>query len=197
MGSNKVVDKRKSVAEAKSIHAYWYNEAVTNTEEFIGKFGESCLENVVQDDGDSCYACGKFDKHLMRCHMTPKALGGSHENSNLFLMCRDCHAENPDTIYLDLFQKYVKNRRPYSTKLFQDIQHNLNYLMEDATPDELTAWKNSISCSVQELKDKMLCTSLEVATVSLDNKMSVATMVGCLWKNLTRKEPVGAVTALP
>lgn len=197
MGSNKAAEKRKSVADQKKIHAYWYNEATTNTADFINKFGENCIENIVEDNGESCYACGKFDRHLMRCHMTPKALGGSNENSNLFLMCRDCHAENPDTVYLDLFHKYIKNRRVHSTKLFQDIQHNLKYIMEDATQEEINAWQKSVSCSVQELKDKMLCTSLEVATVSLDNRMSVATMVGCLWKNLTQKEHVGVATASP
>ena len=34
---------------------------------------------------------------LERCHIIPEALGGSSGPSNLFLMCKSCHENSPDT----------------------------------------------------------------------------------------------------
>lgn len=78
----------------------------------------------------SCWACGrtwwgKYDKSvlkgksvssgwdkvpLQRCHIVPKSLGGVDTADNLFLMCKECHDLAPNTIYKDVFLKWVSNQ---------------------------------------------------------------------------------------
>jgi hypothetical protein len=50
-----------------------------------------------EDAETLCWRCGyKFTKDLQRCHIIPKALGGSDSADNLILLCRNCHREAPD-----------------------------------------------------------------------------------------------------
>ena len=69
-----------------------------------------------QDWGEpSCWACGKWESiqdpnadmgtifaswngatFLERCHIVPRMLGGSNDCSNLVLLCKHCHKQNPD-----------------------------------------------------------------------------------------------------
>lgn len=71
----------------------------------------------------SCWACGrwwgtKYDARsgstgdirrawtrvpLQRCHIVPRSLGGSDDPENLFLMCRECHDQAPDTPFREAF----------------------------------------------------------------------------------------------
>lgn len=89
--------------------------------------------SVICDDGEpSCWACGKpiqvetqqlLDEcnfkeiwnrtsgQLQRCHIIPKALGGSNEVDNLFLMCSDCHEESPNIMSKDIFLSWVTQQR--------------------------------------------------------------------------------------
>lgn len=54
------------------------------------------------------------DKHvkhrLQKCHIYPSALGGSNNPDNLFLMCKTCHNDSPDTKYPKQFFRFVRNR---------------------------------------------------------------------------------------
>jgi hypothetical protein len=42
-----------------------------------------------------CWRCAQSRK-LQRCHIVPRALGGSECPSNLILLCGQCHAEAPN-----------------------------------------------------------------------------------------------------
>ncbi len=42
-----------------------------------------------------CWRCAQ-KRNLHRCHIVPRALGGSEEPSNLVLLCAQCHAEAPN-----------------------------------------------------------------------------------------------------
>ena len=42
-----------------------------------------------------------------RCHIYPKALGGSFHPSNLFLLCEDCHQLSPDTTNPKIFFSWI------------------------------------------------------------------------------------------
>ena len=48
---------------------------------------------------------------LERCHIIPNLFGGADTPANLFLMCAECHQLSPDTIYPDMFFKWVIERR--------------------------------------------------------------------------------------
>jgi hypothetical protein len=79
-----------------------------------------------------CWACGfhykvKYDiKHpevcmanilqlwnripLQRCHIVPRALGGTDNPNNLFLMCRECHDLAPNTTIPEIFYEWAKSQ---------------------------------------------------------------------------------------
>lgn len=42
-----------------------------------------------------CWRCAQARK-LQRCHIVPRALGGTEDPSNLVLLCKQCHAEAPN-----------------------------------------------------------------------------------------------------
>lgn len=47
-------------------------------------------------------------KPLVRCHIVADSLGGNSSPDNLFLMCRACHDEAPDTSFRDVFFKWFE-----------------------------------------------------------------------------------------
>ena len=113
--------KRKSMPTKAQIADYWKDKKLPNG-----------LPVVVDWYEPSCWACGmwvhnpregefikqgKFNEiwndsiyKLERCHIHPKALGGSNDEDNLFLMCSICHEDSPDTTNRDLFLNWVANR---------------------------------------------------------------------------------------
>ena len=100
-----------------------------------------CSIEVVYDHGEpECFACRrlvkgvledeKYDewlnmkgglkniwnhrdvkKNLQRCHIIPHSLNGSGNPENMFLMCKDCHEESPDTNNPKNFFRYVYRKR--------------------------------------------------------------------------------------
>lgn len=42
-----------------------------------------------------CWRCAQ-GRRLQRCHIVPRALGGSEEPRNLVLLCAQCHSEAPN-----------------------------------------------------------------------------------------------------
>lgn len=115
-----MVNKRSMPNRAK-IAEYWKGKEFPN-----GRL-------VITDSYEpSCWACGRWwqneeEKELIkqgnfnaiwnhsaylleRCHIIPKALGGSNDVDNLFLMCPQCHESSPDTTNRELFFDWVMNR---------------------------------------------------------------------------------------
>ena len=104
---------------------------------------------VVIDWGEpQCFACGsmiygfgdirddielktlwnlnKPFSHMQRCHIVPKALGGSDSPSNLFMLCKECHHDSPDTIYPKAFFRWVYQRRTHS--IMDEVREQLDSL---------------------------------------------------------------------
>lgn len=44
-----------------------------------------------------CWRCA-HSRRLQRCHIVPRALGGSEDPRNLVLLCAQCHAEAPNVV---------------------------------------------------------------------------------------------------
>jgi len=113
---------RKTMPSHYQIFDYWKDRQIGN-------------EWVLMDYGEpSCWGCGKpihvetkkdlidcnykaiwnrTHKYLNRCHIIPKALGGSNEPDNLFLMCESCHHESPDTPSSEGFFAWVLLKRAH------------------------------------------------------------------------------------
>ncbi|MEZ2143124.1 HNH endonuclease [Bradyrhizobium sp. DN5] len=45
---------------------------------------------------------------LQRCHIVGRALGGSDDASNLFLLCRECHDRMPNTNIPEIFYEWAR-----------------------------------------------------------------------------------------
>jgi hypothetical protein len=54
-----------------------------------------------------CWRCA-HKRQLQRCHIVPRALGGSEEPCNLVLLCRQCHAEAPNVADPDFMWTWLR-----------------------------------------------------------------------------------------
>ena len=76
---------------------------------------------------------GYVTSHLERCHILADSLGGKSEPSNLFLMCKRCHAESPDTKNTSAFFRWVYDKRKSFSMGFMNqmtLQRELNKELE-------------------------------------------------------------------
>lgn len=54
-----------------------------------------------------CWRCAQ-GRQLQRCHIIPRALGGSEEPRNLVLLCAQCHAEAPNVADAEFMWKWLR-----------------------------------------------------------------------------------------
>lgn len=181
--------KRKTVHK-KKIQKYWYDKLSNSGSEWVDKLGDLAYEVILEDDGKSCYACGKPDNHLHACHITPHTLEGEGAPENMFLMCRLCHADAPDTIYPDLFFHYVKEKEFHFATTIKSVHAKITSLMaaaEDGENEAFDRFMESISGrddpKVQMIRDK----SIDEIGPGLYNKMSDNSLVGFIWKNFVNE----------
>ena len=119
----------------EDIFEYWKDKCITDKGEVAieGSVDYSSSIAVVEDWGEPCcFACRKYlvsnendedignpdkiwnQKKLRgaeRAHIIPKALSGEDAPENLFILCRNCHAESPDTRFKSEFFRWVYRRR--------------------------------------------------------------------------------------
>lgn len=101
---------------------------------------------VILDCGEpSCFACGasadfygckKYDEYLKddvkklwddsnvfhnfeRAHILAKSLGGGDKANNMFLLCKECHRDSPDSIYTTEFFRWVFQKRKRGGKFLE------------------------------------------------------------------------------
>ena len=92
----------------------------------------------------TCFACtlgfnGKYDfegliktkkqlntqwqkAKLEKCHIIPKALGGSYHPSNLIPMCPDCHFDAPDSSFEQIFLDWFHKRKSWESRNHQMVK---------------------------------------------------------------------------
>ena len=130
------IDSENNIKKSDVVK-YWY-ENVKSFGRYFCDIGEP-----------NCWACGKpiskrfdcenpnfsdeecykiWDKvgHLQICHIVPKSLSGTNHPSNLFLMCKHCHEEAPDTIFPELFFEWVDNKSYYKDE-FRNMETVFEY----------------------------------------------------------------------
>lgn len=136
------------------IFDYWKDKGISKEGEIIKATSVDSIDDIViLDWGEPCcWGCGRpiisnYEKSvdrlnidlkllwnhkevttkLNRCHIVPKALGGSDLPDNLFLMCESCHTESPDTINKKAFIRWVYLKR-------------FNYSMGSPKPHTVLSW---------------------------------------------------------
>ncbi len=86
----------------KEIVDYWFS-----------KVDESGLSVDAAEAHERCWRCG-CERSLERCHIIPASLGGEDKPSNLVLLCRRCHLENPNVLDPEIMWDWL---RAYGTAL--------------------------------------------------------------------------------
>lgn len=127
--------RRESPPTTKKIHDYWEFQANHNGKILAELVGDTAFENILEGDGECCYACGR-PTFLQRCHIIPHALGGSQEPGNLFLLCSECHSNNPDTVFPEFFFKYVRSVPYYLATDFIGLLRGVNKHYNCASEEE-------------------------------------------------------------
>lgn len=61
-------------------------------------------------EADRCWCCGARAK-LQKCHIIPKALGGSAAPDNIVPMCARCHDEAPDVADSEALWSWIKSQQ--------------------------------------------------------------------------------------
>lgn len=160
------------------IFDYWKGKAITEKGMVIDDdFEDKNSIPVVYDWGEPCcWACGKFIHEVFdikdydeiaqlnpkilydvpkirskynRCHIVPHQAGGSDEPSNLFLMCKECHEESPDTLNPQNFFKWVYKKRKNELRPFgRDMNNFFKKYLEDCEEKG----KNPLTYKLDEVK---------------------------------------------
>jgi hypothetical protein len=70
---------------------------------------DECGLSVDWAEADShCWRCG-CEKNLERCHIVPASLGGFDSPDNLVLLCKRCHAENPNVTDKEIMWDWIRS----------------------------------------------------------------------------------------
>jgi HNH endonuclease len=86
---------------------------------------------------------------LQRCHIIAKSLGGADTIDNLFLMCRECHDNQPNTSIPEIFFDWVRNQshlRRTMTRLdeafrsFGITESELPHILDCVKSEEFRRW---------------------------------------------------------
>ncbi len=68
-----------------------------------------------EHEGNRCWCCGHSTRSLQKCHIVPRALGGSSQYSNIIPLCAQCHDRAPDTDdYFAMFEWIKSEQNPLS-----------------------------------------------------------------------------------
>lgn len=177
---------RDTMPSVSRIHKYWYDRVSADLEGNYILLGDNAVTNILVGKGEECYACGQ-DGRPQRCHILPHSCGGDESVENLFLMCITCHQDNPDTIYEDMFFHYVRHREPHINTLTDGIFQTLQQLLTYASDDEKAAIEEFNKLSEAEQLAHHLRIDKHSVGPSVNNKMSVATKVMSMWKNVVTR----------
>ncbi len=182
----------------KKILDYWFfkngkiNKINSITKKYITK-------SSIDYGEPTCWACGehwngKYDisgeynkkdiykawqsSPLERCHIIPDSLGGLNVPSNIFLMCKDCHVESPDTIYSGIFFSWLDNKKTILDIRYKMIIETFNGLGIDISKKHIYESINSVF-KTKKTRKNFYC-FLEKNTSSHFGVISPFTIIGAL-----------------
>lgn len=100
---------------------YWENKYITKDGEVTDSYSDEAVEGAYEIDSETfsskdkllCWGCGA--EHSIstfeKCHIVPEMLGGTDTPDNLYILCKKCHKESPDTNNPKNFLRWVYRRR--------------------------------------------------------------------------------------
>ena len=103
--------KRKDKTTLKQIADYWIkNNHIDETEL---NFDWSEAHTHCWNCGDNKYRKSTKKAPLQRCHIIPHSLGGEDTPSNYVLLCKECHAEGPNTSNTNDMWDWIRSNRTF------------------------------------------------------------------------------------
>jgi hypothetical protein len=180
-----MAQNRDGMPTAKRIHEYWYKFVVEDQDAMYALLGGDSVTNILVGKAEECYACG-HKARLQKCHIIPHGCGGDEGVENLFLMCLRCHQDNPDTIYPDLFYKYVREKESHINSAFDAIVPYMLSSVEECSVEERATVDAFVNLPVgqqmahhRKIDSESLCTGM-------NNRMSFNSLLGGIWKNILK-----------
>lgn len=171
----------KVTTKHSDVVAWWYKKYI-NPDGSITDEAKPGGELVLVDRGEpSCWACNKqvippqddsdcdwrkmwdngyTTSHLERCHIQAESLGGKDEPSNLFLMCKRCHAESPDVKNTSAFFRWVYDKRQsYSLGVMNEktLRQEINKELERRGLPDMEKLISNLPVEKQEGLNNLIC----------------------------------------
>ena len=115
------------------------------------RFIEEGYVDLEPGEFDRCWCCGNYRRKLQKCHIIPRALGGSDKPDNIVPLCSKCHDKQPDVAdSLHTFEWLKSERNPFTGCGLGDRWNIFCEMMEminSANPTDLqreaiTSWFN-------------------------------------------------------
>jgi|TARA_Y100000114_G_C11617932_1_gene258251 hypothetical protein len=127
-----------------------------------------------------CWCCGRQTKHLQRCHIVPKSLGGPDSPDNIVPLCGHCHDKAPDVDDKDtMFEWIAEQQNPLSGIGMGEYWHMFEPLKKEA---ERIYEKYGKVPTVEEMKPLIEANYNKVSTHGAQSKK-----VGLYYKKSTRE----------
>lgn len=127
---------------------------------------------------ERCWRCG-CERNLQRCHIVPHSLGGKDEPSNLVLLCKRCHLDNPNVADKEIMWDWLKAYAVPFYDTFWNIQGLEEYKkIYSISMEEEWHKRNITEKEAEELKE-ILHEQIQKASYHFgDPHLNVATLAG-------------------
>ena len=123
-----IESKRKNkLPSAKRIRQYWNDKLL--------KIGVDISHHFVK----ACFACGWF-LDTQRAHIVPDSQGGNNTESNLHILCRNCHADS-ENLWGGLYWRWLINT--HKKQYHDDIYYTAQKLSKLEISKDLLKMKNA------------------------------------------------------
>lgn len=126
---------------------------------------------------------------LQRCHIIPRALGGTNDCANLFLMCRECHDRAPNTSIAGVFFEWALAQSHYSREFARYSEAFESFGFDQSRQKEFARLLNSDKFRAW-IKDKYSLHWPQSGYASTSSRLTPATLVGLAFKYWETKGPL-------
>lgn len=154
----------------------------TSIKEIVDYWDKHVYEGDLSIDfseaNERCWRCG-CKRNLQRCHIIPHSLGGKDEPSNLVLLCKRCHLDNPNVADEEIMWDWLRAYAVTFYDTFWDLQGMQEYkkIYSKSISDEFRERKITKE-QIEEIKNIIL-KQIKKATYHFgDPHLNVATLAG-------------------
>jgi hypothetical protein len=124
----------KGRPSVKKILRYWKSDSAVYYMDNMSRRSDMQFDFHLRINSvhQECFACNRIfmkykwlhpRKVIERCHVVPRALGGSNDPANFVLLCKHCHLENPNVDNEVSYFKWLQSHKSRIEILSDEIQH--------------------------------------------------------------------------